>query len=119
MDNKAKYVLIGGDYDGEMVSSYHYRQNRDYKGNYEPNNPFARVPIKPLRTTVSDGELPIVEPRQRVEVYFKHCLTQFFDGKGEPYRYWFYYVNEHINPDELDIEQTYLRLSRIYAKDIT
>jgi hypothetical protein len=68
---------------------------------------------------VNDGVLPIVEPRkEEPKVYFKHCLTQFFDGKGEPFRYWFYYVNEHIDPDELDIDQTYLRLSRIYARSI-
>ena len=94
MADKAKYVLIGGDYDGEMVSSYHYRTSRDYRGNCEPNNPFARVPPRPSRIMVNDGVLPIVEPRkEEPKVYFKHCLTQFYDGKGEPFRYWFYYVN--------------------------
>lgn len=112
MTDKAKYILIGGDYDGEFVSSYHYKPSRDYKGNCEPNNPFARVPIKPLSVMVNDGVLPKFEPRQKNEVYFKHCLTK------EGFRYWFYYVNEHIDPNELDIEQTYLRLSRIYAKFI-
>lgn len=114
MIDKAKYILIGGDYDGEFMDSYHYKPSRDYKGNCQPNNPFARVPPNLKGAIFDENVYPKIESRQKQEpkVYFKHCLT-----KGD-FRYWFYYVNEHINPDELDIEQTYLRLSRVYAKSI-